>query len=101
MLFHLGHLMDHVIPFRIFEGIFENNYSMTLQEATINKYEYIFNKLELKPGMKLLDAGCGTGVWMEFCRSKGIDVIGMTLSPEQAQLVKNKGLTVYVGDYRI
>ena len=83
------------------EGIFENNYSMTLQEATVNKYEYIFNKLELKPGMKLLDAGCGTGVWMEFCRSKGIDVVGMTLSPEQAQLVKNKGLTVYVGDYRI
>jgi cyclopropane fatty-acyl-phospholipid synthase-like methyltransferase len=83
------------------EGIFMDNYSMTLEEATKNKYEYIFNKLELKPGMKLLDAGCGTGVWMEFCRNRGVEVVGLTLSPEQAIQVRKKGLTVFVQDYRL
>lgn len=85
------------------EGIFDfnNKPSMTLQEATRNKYEYIFAKLELKAGMVILDAGCGNGVWMDFCRSKGVKTIGLTLSPEQAKLVRAKGLEVEVGDYRV
>lgn len=84
------------------EGLFDftKNPSMTLQEATENKYQYIYDKLELKPGMTLLDAGCGDGVWMDFCRSKGVNAIGLTLSPEQAKAVTEKGLNVEVGDYR-
>ena len=82
------------------EGVFEDNYKMSLQEATENKYKYVFEKLELKPGMKLLDAGCGTGVWMKYCKDRGVDVIGLTLSEEQAKKVKEKGLEVYVMDYR-
>ncbi len=83
------------------EGIFNNNYTMSAYEATINKYDHIFNKLNLKPGMTLLDAGCGTGVWMEYCRDRGVKVVGMTLSAEQAIKVREKGLTVYVMDYRV
>ena len=82
------------------EGIFEDNYAMSLQEATQNKYAYIFDKLGLKPGMKLLDAGCGTGVWMEFCKKRGDDVVGLTLSKEQAKEVRKKGMDVHVADYR-
>src|SRR3990170_5763015 len=29
------------------EGVFEDNYKMSLQEATENKYKYVFEKLEL------------------------------------------------------
>jgi len=83
------------------EGIFGGNFSMSLEEATINKYNYIYKKLGLEPGMHLLDAGCGTGKWMEYCRNKGVHVIGLTLSPEQANQVRKKGLTVHVMDYRI
>lgn len=85
------------------EGIFDfkKQPPMTLQEATRNKYDYIFNKLELKPGMQLLDAGCGDGVWLDYCRSKGVKAIGLTLSPEQAKAVREKGLDVDVQDYRV
>jgi len=84
------------------EGLFDfSKPSMTLQEATLNKYEYIFDQLGLKPGMVLLDAGCGSGVWMDFCRAKGVRAIGLTLSPEQAKVVKAKGLEVEVRDFRV
>ena len=82
------------------EGIFENNWNMSLQNATINKYQYIFDKLELKKGMKLLDAGCGTGVWMDFLKTRGVETVGLTLSNDQAKLVRDKGLIVHVMDYR-
>ncbi len=82
------------------EGVFENNFSLTLDQATQKKYDYIFNKLELKPGMKLLDAGCGTGKWMQYCKERGVTVVGLTLSTEQAKVVREKGLEVQVSDYR-
>ena len=91
------------------EGLFgktdsynEKDYFETnLEAATERKYEYIFNKLDLKPGMKLLDAGCGTGKWMKYVRDRGVDVVGMTLSEEQAKVVREKGLDVRVQDYRV
>ncbi len=84
------------------EGLFNfDGQPMTLKAATLNKYDHIFNTLGLQPGMRLLDAGCGSGVWMEYCARRGVEVIGLTLSPEQAEVVKAKGLKVKVQDYRI
>jgi len=82
------------------EGLFNGNYSLTLREATINKFNHVFVQLGLQQGMKLLDAGCGTGVWLEYCQKRGVDVVGLTLSPEQAKKVAQKGLNVHVMDYR-
>jgi cyclopropane fatty-acyl-phospholipid synthase-like methyltransferase len=83
------------------EGIFLGNFSMSLSEATEKKYEYIFNKLQLKAGMRVLDAGCGTGKWMKYLKDRGVDVVGMTLSEEQAKVVRQKDLDVRVADYRV
>lgn len=84
------------------EGLFNfDGQAMTLKEATLNKYDHIFNALELQPGMKLLDAGCGSGVWMKYCANRGVEVVGLTLSPEQAKVVEAKGLRVKVQDYRV
>lgn len=83
------------------EGNFGTDFDMTLSDATIKKYDNIFKALELKEGMTLLDAGCGNGRWLEYCRSKGVNGIGMTLSSEQAKVLAGKGLEVYVADYRI
>lgn len=85
------------------EGVFDFNQQppMTLQAATTEKYRYIYEKLGLAPGMLLLDAGCGNGEWMRYCRSRGVNAIGLTLSPEQAKAVRAKELTVDVRDYRL
>jgi cyclopropane fatty-acyl-phospholipid synthase-like methyltransferase len=83
------------------ESIFFDNYDISANMATENKYDYIYKELELTPGQKLLDCGCGIGTWIEYCKKKGVDVVGITLSEEQAKVIRKKGIEVYVNDYRV
>lgn len=56
----------------------------TLRQAQINKVDYILQKLNLKPGMTLLDIGCGWGfLLMEAAKKYGVRGFGITLSKEQ------------------
>ena len=43
--------------------------------------------------MTLLDCGCGNGQWIDFCKKKGVDAIGLTFSQEQVDEIKSKGGT--------
>lgn len=58
------------------------------QEAML---EQICRKLQLQPGMRLLDTGCGWGGLMLYAAEKyGVDVTGITLSSEQARLAAER-----------
>lgn len=85
------------------------NESETLYEAQQNKIERILKKLYLKPGMKLLDIGCGWGsLLIQAAKEYGVTGTGITLSQEQyngfTQRIKEEGLTdkitVQILDYR-
>ncbi|HMM94727.1 MAG: class I SAM-dependent methyltransferase [Micrococcales bacterium] len=56
----------------------------TLEEAQENKYRLVFDKLALKPGDRLLDIGCGWGGMVRYAARRGVSVLGVTLSREQA-----------------
>ncbi len=76
-----------------------------LDQAQIDKMDLICRKLDLKPGMRVLDIGCGWGSFAAFAAEKyGVDVIGVTVSKEQAKLAEHRceGLTVnfLLQDYR-
>lgn len=58
--------------------------SATLDEAQKDKNSYILRKLNLKPGMKILDIGCGWGSLItEAAQKYDADCTGITLSEEQ------------------
>ena len=57
----------------------------TLEEAQDNKYRLVFEKLRLQPGDRLLDVGCGWGGMVRYAARRGVRVIGVTLSAEQAK----------------
>jgi cyclopropane-fatty-acyl-phospholipid synthase len=58
----------------------------TLEEAQRNKFDLVCRKLDLKPGMRLLDVGCGWGGMVEHAAEHyGVQALGVTLSREQAQ----------------
>ncbi len=57
----------------------------TLEQAQEAKYQLVFDKLGLKPGMRLLDVGCGWGGMVRFAARRGVHAIGATLSAKQAQ----------------
>ncbi|MEQ1653156.1 MAG: cyclopropane-fatty-acyl-phospholipid synthase family protein [Hyphomicrobium sp.] len=63
----------------------------TLEQAQINKCRLIAAKLQLKPGMKVLDIGCGWGgLAMYLARIAGVEVLGVTLSKEQLALARQR-----------
>jgi len=77
----------------------------TLDEAQENKLERICQKLDLHPGMRVLDIGCGWGGFARYATEKyNVRVCGMTVSKEQYEWAKKScaGLPVEIllQDYR-
>jgi cyclopropane-fatty-acyl-phospholipid synthase len=69
----------------------------TLEEAQDFKYDLVARKLDLQPGQRLLDVGCGWGGMVRHAaRNYGVKVLGVTLSREQAtwaqEAIKREGL---------
>jgi cyclopropane-fatty-acyl-phospholipid synthase len=84
-------------------GYWEN--SENLDDAQEAKLDLICRKLNLRPGLKVLDIGCG---WGSFCKyaaeNYGVEMVGVTVSREQAEFGKQicSGLNVKIKlqDYR-
>lgn len=58
----------------------------SLEQAQEHKFELVSRKLALKPGMRLLDVGCGWGgMVMHAARNHGVRALGVTLSRKQAE----------------
>ena len=77
----------------------------SLEQAQINKLDLICRKLQIEPGMRLLDIGCGWGGLSAYAaRHYGASVTGVTISKEQQKLAQErcKGLDVNIilQDYR-
>jgi len=80
-----------------------------LGEAQRRKLDLVCRKLQLRPGQRLLDVGCGWGSLVRYAAANfGVTAVGVTLSPEQAaeaeRRVREDGLeqqvTIKVSDYR-
>jgi cyclopropane-fatty-acyl-phospholipid synthase len=58
----------------------------TLEQAQFHKFDLVSRKIGLKPGMRLLDVGCGWGgMVMHAAREYGVKALGVTLSKQQAE----------------
>lgn len=65
--------------------------SDTLEEAQQNKYELICRKLDLRPGMRLLDIGCGWGgMVLHAAEHHGVEAVGVTISQPQVELGRQR-----------
>jgi cyclopropane-fatty-acyl-phospholipid synthase len=71
----------------------------TLEEAQQNKLRLIASKLDLKPGQKVLDIGCGWGdMALYLGRMADVQVVGVTLSKEQCKLANEKAKALGLAD---
>jgi cyclopropane-fatty-acyl-phospholipid synthase len=58
--------------------------SLSIEDAQIAKKRHIAAKLQLRPGMRVLDIGSGWGgLALTLAETAGVDVTGLTLSREQ------------------
>jgi cyclopropane-fatty-acyl-phospholipid synthase len=81
----------------------------TLEEAQEEKLETVARKLALKEGDRVLDVGCGWGSFPLWAATKyGAGVVGITLSPPQAERARRRAeeagvadrVEIHVMDYR-
>lgn len=70
-----------------------------LDEAQRDKCELVCTKLGLRPGMRLLDVGCGWGsLAIHAATQHGVSVVGVTVSQEQATLARERVEVAGLGD---
>ena len=63
--------------------------SDSLEEAQREKYDLVCRKLDLRPGQRLLDVGCGWGSMVRHAAQEyGVKALGVTLSLQQAEWAK-------------
>ena len=63
-------------------------------------YEHVFGRLGIRPGMRVLDVGCGAGGAMEVARSLGAEVSGIDASPNLVAIARARlpGVRIDVGE---
>jgi cyclopropane-fatty-acyl-phospholipid synthase len=74
------------------QGVFESG-EESLQEATLRKFDYCFEKLGLKPGDRILEIGPGWGAWFEYASARGIKCTGISISQASLDYLKHKSDT--------
>jgi len=79
--------------------------AQNLNEAQRNKLDLICRKLQLEPGMRVLDIGCGWGGAAKYAAENyGVEMVGVTVSEEQIKLgremCKRLPVELRLQDYR-
>jgi cyclopropane-fatty-acyl-phospholipid synthase len=62
----------------------------SLEDAQLNKIHTLLDRLELQPGQRLLEIGCGWGTLAIEAAKRGASVVGLTLSKEQKAWAEEK-----------
>ena len=68
-----------------------HDWNESLEQAQLNKLDMICRKLQLKPGERYLDIGCGWGALIcHAAKNFGVKAHGITLSKEQLALTRQR-----------
>jgi cyclopropane-fatty-acyl-phospholipid synthase len=71
----------------------------SLEKAQLDKKAHLAAKLHLKPGMRVLDIGCGWGgLALYLHRHYGVEVLGVALAPDQIAFCKERAEAEGVAD---
>jgi cyclopropane-fatty-acyl-phospholipid synthase len=78
-------------PSMTYSCAYWNESSADLTDAQFAKCDLVARKLGLRPGMRVLDVGCGWGTFaLHAAREYGAHVVGVTLSREQAAYAQKR-----------
>jgi cyclopropane-fatty-acyl-phospholipid synthase len=71
----------------------------SLEQAQANKKAHIAAKLALRPGLRVLDIGCGWGgMALYLHKVAGVDVLGITLSEHQLSIARERAAAAGVSE---
>jgi cyclopropane-fatty-acyl-phospholipid synthase len=86
-------------PHRQYSCAYFGDNDTTLEDAQEAKLAHIAAKLDLKPGQRILDIGCGWGGMARYLHKvSGAEVLGVTLSEEQLKYARAKAEEMGIAD---
>ncbi|WP_306604569.1 cyclopropane-fatty-acyl-phospholipid synthase family protein [Azonexus sp.] len=71
-------------------AIYRDGQADSLASAQHAKYQRILQRLQAKPGERVLEIGCGWGGFAELAVQSGLQLTGLTLSPAQLDWAKQR-----------
>ncbi len=78
-------------PAMLYSCAYFENGDEDLATAQRKKIDHILAKIDLRPGQRLLDIGCGWGALaIRAAQRFGVQVLGVTLSPNQVALARER-----------
>ena len=78
-------------PSMVYSCAYYAELGATLEQAQQAKLELVCRKLDLRPGMRLLDVGCGWGsLALHAAARHGVSVVAVTISKAQAELAHRR-----------
>lgn len=81
-------------------NFYDGDFTKTRQQAQEDKFRYAFARLGLRPGMSLIDVGCGCGDWLDWLRRQGVRVAGINITAGQAHECRERGLEVHCANWK-
>ena len=102
-----GEWLDQTMSYS--SALYGDDAGITLEDAQLAKYRRILQRLDAKPGQRILEIGCGWGGFAEVAaREAGVEVLGVTLSPSQLAFAQermrrgglDRQVTLELRDYR-
>ncbi len=80
------------------EGIYNDDASTPYEQAKLNQFAYLLDQIEVGPGVRVLEVGCGNGTLLEQVRKRGGEGMGITITPDQVRLCQDEGYDVRLMD---
>ncbi len=71
-------------------ALFRGDFTTPLMAAQHAKFQRVIDVLELRPGMRVLEIGCGWGGFAQYAGERGIAVHGVTISPAQLEVGRQR-----------
>jgi cyclopropane-fatty-acyl-phospholipid synthase len=81
------------------EGIYHGDTSKPLETAQLDQIQYVLDEVQCTAGRRILDIGCGNGTLLQEARRRGAIGVGITISPEQTEFCRRRGLDVRPMNY--